>query len=119
MDFCDKNILQQILSLSSDEKDKFDFGIIGIDEKKIIIDYNHTEELLSGYKKEFVIGKNLFLDIAPCMNNYLVALKFEERDQFDEIIPYILSFKVKPVSVDLRLIKDKDRKIGYVLVKRR
>ncbi len=119
MDFWDKDILQKLIVSSETERDSVDFGVIEIDYSNIIIDYNSIEEGLSGYKKDFVSGKNLFLDIAPCMNNYIVALKFEEKEDFDEITPYILSFKIKPVSVDLRLIKNKELKRAFILIKRK
>jgi photoactive yellow protein len=119
MDFYDKEIIDWLSNSSPEELDMADFGIIGFNQKNLIEIHNETEAYLSGYKKEFVLGKNLFIDVAPCMNNYLVALKFEEKDEIDEIIPYILSFKVKPVSVELHLIKKKKLKLNYILIKRR
>lgn len=116
MNFNEENLFEKLLNASNSEKDSVSFGIIGMDSNNKIFDYNKVEEGLSSYKKDFVLGKDLFIDIAPCMNNYLVALKFEEREEMDEIIPYILSFKVKPVSVELRLIKKSDKR--YVLIKR-
>lgn len=118
MDFYEKNIIDKLKNISDDELDKLEFGVIGIDNNNIVVKYNLTEEKYSGYTKDFVIGKDLFIDIAPCFNNYLVALKFEENDCLDEILPYILSFKVKPVKVELRLLKDKNSRLSYVLIRR-
>lgn len=99
--------------------DQLDFGIIGFDNDKIIKEYNTYECEESGYEKDDVMNRNLFTEVAPCMNNYLVALKFEENEDLDESLPYILSFKVKPTPVDLRLLKSKELKYNYILIKRR
>ncbi|MBF0376327.1 MAG: phosphonate transporter [Desulfamplus sp.] len=118
MDFEDKFIGVKIESAKQEEKDSCPFGIIGFDNNGIIREYNKTESDNSGYSKEFILNKHIFLDVAPCMNNYLVALKFDEKKEFDETIPYILSFKVKPIKVQLRLIKNKELQLNYVLIKR-
>ncbi len=118
MDFEDGLIGGKIESAKPEEKDTCPFGIIGFDENGIIREYNRTESENSGYSKEFILNKHLFLDVAPCMNNYLVALKFDEKKEFDETIPYILSLKVKPIKVELRLIKNERLQLNYVLIKR-
>ena len=118
MTFDHIKLIEIIETLSLEDLDKTDFGIIGFNKDSIIEVYNNMESALSGIKKESVVGNHLFEDVAPCMNNYLVALKFEEMEELDEIIPYILSLKVKPVKVDLRLIKNVCLRLNYVLIKR-
>ncbi|HBD96519.1 MAG: hypothetical protein A2015_01095 [Spirochaetes bacterium GWF1_31_7] len=116
MNFSDLDLFEKLIIASDDDLDAVNFGIIGINNQNNVVIYNKAEEEYSSYHRNSVVGKNLFLDIAPCMNNYMVALKFEERDSFDETIPYVLSFKVKPAPVQLRLIK-KDGN-GFVLIKK-
>jgi len=118
MHFETSDIIKWINEADESSFDKTDFGIIGFDNQNIVKKYNLTEEKYSGLSKKNVLNKNLFLDVAPCMNNYLVSLKFEEKKELDEIIHYILSFKVKPCPVDLRLIKSKSLELNFILIKR-
>ncbi len=113
-----EKIVDFLLGSNEDELNRLDFGIIGFDSKGILTAYNTMEETYSGLSREKVMGKPLFTDIAPCLNNYIVALKFEQNEELDEYTPYILSFKVKPTPVDLRLIKNKKLKYNYILVNR-
>ena len=117
-EFNEQNLIDKLEALDEAGLDHLDFGVIGFDGDTCVHRYNSTEEQLSGYHREFILGKRLFLDIAPCMNNYLIALKFEEERKIDVIIPYILSFKVKPVKVQLRLLKNSASALSYVLIKR-
>lgn len=117
MDFESPAIIEWLVESTDEVKECVPFGIIGFTNDNSITCYNKIESEYSGYSKEFVIGKNLFLEVAPCMNNYLVALKFAELNELDEVIPYILSFKVKPVSVHLRLLKKGE--LNYILIKRK
>ena len=116
--FTDQNLLTTLRSLDDRELDELPFGVIGFDERTLVRRYNRLEEEMSGYRRENILNRPLFLEIAPCMNNYLVALKFEQQPELDETLPYILSFKVKPVKVDLRLLKNGLAELHYVLIRR-
>ena len=108
MIFDEKELLKKIAEAEPDVLDELKFGIIGIDREMNITAYNEIESEFSGLSREFVLGKHLFQQVAPCMNNYLVSLRFEREDAIDEIIPYVLSFKVTPTPVELRLMKSPD-----------
>ena len=73
---------------------------------------------LVGLSPDFVKGRRLFEAVAPCMNNYLVAQRFEDEPDLDTTIDYVLTFKMRPVSVKLRLLRKPDRERRYVLVQR-
>jgi len=49
-----------------DELDALPFGIIHLDEKGMVLDYNSYEADLARLPKEHVVGKNFFAQIAPC-----------------------------------------------------
>lgn len=119
MDFSDKNIIKWLEGASNSEINSVDFGIIGFDSGMKIRVYNQSEAELSGYSRDTVMERNLFTEVAPCMNNYMVALKFEEKEELDEILSYILSFKIKPTPVELRLLKSSGVTNNYILVKRK
>jgi photoactive yellow protein len=49
-----------------DKLDGLPFGAILIDEEGKIIFYNEREEQLAGHRRESVLGKNFFTEVAPC-----------------------------------------------------
>ncbi|MCG8572830.1 MAG: PAS domain-containing protein, partial [Spirochaetes bacterium] len=101
------------------QQDGMDFGIIGLDKEMKVVLYNQTETQCSGLSKEMVLNKHFFIEVAPCLNNYLVALKFEQQENLDEILDYILSFRMDPTYVKLRLLKKANQSISYILVERK
>ena len=55
-----------------------------------------------------VVGQPLFTVVAPCMNNYLVAQRFEDAAAtgtvLDATIDYVLTLRMRPMKVHLRLL---------------
>jgi DNA processing protein len=60
--------------------DDLPFGVIVVDRKGTILEYNRYESELTGFKRERVIGRNFFHDVAPC-----TALK-EFEGRFEEFL---------------------------------
>jgi len=68
------------------------------------------------------MGQHAFVELAPCLNNCLVAGRFEEaQDQaqaLDETLPYVLSFRMRPTRVQMRLLSSPDQPLRFILVQR-
>jgi photoactive yellow protein len=73
------DILRIVDELSDDELDALEFGVIGIDKDGVVRRYNHFESKLAGLSRDRVIGSALFTVVAPCMNNFMVAQRFEDN----------------------------------------
>jgi photoactive yellow protein len=99
-----------------DQLDTLDFGIIGFDEASEVVIYNTFEATSAALRQARVLGKNLFLEIAPCLNNALVAQRFENEPELDVIISYVLALRMRPVPVRLRLLKNIDNNTRFLLV---
>lgn len=97
--------------------DTLDFGVIGINEDDEVVRYNVVEQRKAGLSLAAVEGQDLFVEVAPCFNNFMVAERLEAEDELDEIIPYVLTLKMKPTKVTLRLLKSPDRPTRYIAVK--
>ena len=69
---------------------------------------------------ERVLGHPLFTMVAPCMNNFLVAQRFEDAEYnaepLDATIDYVLTLRMRPVKVALRLLAEPGQALRYVLV---
>jgi len=105
------------------ELDDLDFGVIGFDLDGRVQRYNATESRLAGLATARVLGQMLFTSVAPCMNNFMVCQRFEDalRDgtPLDDTIDYVLTLRMRPVKVKLRLLARPREGFRYVLVQRR
>lgn len=116
--------LAQLLDASSPEAlDALDFGVIAFDADTIVQRYNATESQAAGLSPQRVIGEPLFTNVAPCMNNFMVAQRFEDAadqgSELDETIDYVLTLRMRPIKVKLRLLASPAGAHRYVLVQRR
>ncbi len=94
------------------------FGVIGLAETGEVEIFNATEERYAGLKRENPLGKPFFLAIGVCMNNYLVAQRYEDEADLDVILDYILTFRMRPTPVKLRLLKQTGLRRRFLLVQR-
>jgi len=116
--------LADLLDASSQEQlDALEFGVIGFDGETIVQRYNAVESQAAGLSPQRVIGEPLFTNVAPCLNNFMVAQRFEDAaeqgSELDDIIDYVLTLRMRPVKVKLRLLASAAGTHRYVLVQRR
>lgn len=102
--------------------DAFGFGVIGFDHEGRVQRYNAFESQAAGLRAERVLGQDLFLAVAPCMNNFMVAQRFVDARAdgapLDDIINYVLTLRMRPTKVKLRLLCQPGAALAYVLVQR-
>ena len=109
--------IEDLESKTDDELDQFKFGIIGSEkESHTCTRYNKYEVDLSGLTKAYVIGKNFYVDVAPCTNNFLVYNRFETESNLEEAIDYVFTYKLSPTKVKLRMLKSQKFSTEYLLV---
>ena len=115
-------ICAEIRAISRAELDALDFGVIGFDDGGIVRLYNRTESINAGLRFDQVIGHSIFIVVAPCMNNYMVAQRFEdaaaEGHELDATIDYVLTLRMRPIRVKLRLVASFGETLRYVFIKR-
>ena len=94
------------------------FGIIGFGPDCIVHAYNVFEAHNAGLSASRVMGKHLFEEVAPCMNNFMVAQRFADETELDAIIPYVLTLRMRPTRVRLRLLKSARGGNQFLLIDR-
>ena len=98
------------------------FGVIGFGKDGRVQRYNTFESKAAGLSVERVLQQDLFMVIAPCMNNFLVAQRFvdahESGQTLDDTINYVLTLRMRPTKVKLRLLSDPLADLSYVMVYR-
>lgn len=98
--------------------DDLPFGVIRFGPDYVVNAYNTFESGNAGLSVSRVIGKHFFEEVAPCMNNFMVAQRFEDEVELDAIIPYVLTLRMRPTRVRLRLLKGTQSDHRFVLVDR-
>ena len=116
------DIAERLTAADDDALDMMQFGIIGFDEQTVVHRYNTFESKLAGLDKSRVLGHPFFTSVAPCMNNFLVAQRFEDAlatgDSLDATLDYVLTLRMKPIKVKLRLLAEPGHLMRYVLILR-
>lgn len=116
------DLLEAVDGLSDAELDELDFGVIGFDGEGLVRRYNSFESKMAGLSRDRVIGNALFTMVAPCMNNFMVAQRFEDAratgEKLDAIVDYVFTLRMRPIKVKLRLLAAPGAPHRYVLVRR-
>lgn len=110
--------LSRLMGMRPEDLDGLPFGIVGLDADGVVVIYNATEARLAGLDVDAVIGAPFFEAIAQCMNNFMVSQRFEDEPELDDIIPYVLTLRMRPTRVRLRLLAKPDQRLNFILVER-
>ena len=120
--FDQPDLVACIGTLSEAQLDGLGFGVIGFDAQGVVRVYNAFESKFAGLSPQRVLGHPLFTVVAPCMNNFMVAQRFEDAaasaGSLDASIDYVLTLRMRPVKVKLRLLAAPAMALRYVLVQR-
>jgi photoactive yellow protein len=121
--FSHAGLLDHLETMTDADLDTLEFGVIGFDADTVVRRYNAFESRCAGLSPQKVLGLPLFTTVAPCMNNYLVAQRFEDAaaggTSLDATIDYVLTLRMRPVKVALRLLAAPGSTLRYVLVNRK
>ena len=109
--------LDELLPRLVHDPDSIEFGVIGMDSQTRVEVYNRFEAQASGLSPERVIGRPFFDEIGLCMNNYLVAQRFLDEPALDEQLDYVLTLRMRPTRVRLRLVKRAGEARQWVLLR--
>ena len=120
--FDQADALLQLERLDDAGIDTLDFGVIGIDRENIVCRYNAYESQATALAPEKALQHPFFTSVAQCMNNFLVAQRFEDAQangtSLDATIDYLLTWRMQPTKVLLRLLASPEYPTRYILVQR-
>jgi photoactive yellow protein len=123
LSFAAPGLHARLAQLSPEQLDRLDFGVIGFGADTNVSRYNQTESDAAGLSAPRVLGQPLFTNVAPCLNNFMVAQRFEDAEldatTLDDTIDYVLTLRMRPVKVKLRLLAAPGDEQRYVLVQRK
>ena len=105
-------------NLGREQSDRLPFGVVGLSPEGLVEVYNRTESNLAGLPFEAVLGTHFFANTAQCMNNFLVAQRFEDEAELDAVLDFVLTLRMRPTPVRLRLLRTAAVARRYVLIQR-
>ncbi|HKV08599.1 MAG TPA: PAS domain-containing protein [Thermoanaerobaculia bacterium] len=112
--------IERIERFTESQLDTLPFGAIRLDRDGKILAFNQAEVDLSGRRKENVLGKNFFTDVAPCTNVQEFAGKFREGVQSGQlhiVFPYIFDYNMDPRNVWVTLFYSNETGTAWVFVR--
>jgi photoactive yellow protein len=108
--FVPAHVLEGIASMSADELNALDFGVVRVDNQGKILFYNKYESELAGIPPAEATGKNFFYDVAPCTNNRLFLGSFQQgvrEGTLHILFFYTFTYRMKPTYVKVVIYKNK------------
>jgi photoactive yellow protein len=110
--------LDDLVRLTQSEVDALPFGVVGLSPTGIVEVYNLAESQQAGIDAQSVLATNFFLSTAQCMNNFMVAQRFVDEPELNTVLDYVLTFRMRPTPVRLRLLKNARHQRSYLLIQR-
>ncbi|NDV89557.1 phosphonate transporter [Aurantimonas aggregata] len=110
--------LAHLDAMKASERDSLAFGVVGLAPDLRVEIYDATEARLSGLDPQSVLGVPFFEAVGQCMNNFMVAQRFEDEAELDAIVPYVLTLRMRPTRVRLRLLASPQGLHRYILIER-
>ncbi len=99
--------------------DELPFGVLQLDNKGKVLNYNEYESGLSGLQKRNVIGRNFFTDIAPCTDLNEFRGEFEKlvaHKRLRATFRYYFPFPRNPREVEITMIYSYRNDTVWVIV---
>lgn len=118
LEFDATDLFDALNAASATELDELPFGVVRMNAALEVVAYNRAEAALSGLDPAWVLGRRFFTEVAPCTNNQLVADKFQRGRDLDDRLEYVLSFHMRPIRVELRLLRREAHTWSYFCVRK-
>jgi photoactive yellow protein len=112
--------IERIHGLGESELDSLPFGAIRLDPEGKILSYNRTEAELSGRRKQSVLGKSFFTEVAPCTNVQEFAGRFREgveKGALHRVFPYVFDDRMEPRKVWVTLFYSQETGTAWVFIR--
>ncbi len=112
--------IERIQGFTETELDRLPFGAIRLDREGKILAFNQAEADLSGRRKENVLGKNFFTEVAPCTNVQEFAGRFREgvaAGRLHTVFPYVFDYQMDPRNVWVTLFYSNETDTAWVFVR--
>ncbi|WP_216851298.1 photoactive yellow protein [Acidisphaera sp. L21] len=118
----DQDDLDNVMAtLSPAEIDGLAFGAIQLDHNGKILAFNQTESDITGRRRDAVLGRNFFNEVAPCCNKPGFRGVFDagvKQGNLNAMFDYTFDYVMKPTKVKIHMKKAIVGDTYWVFVKR-
>lgn len=107
--------------MTKDELDALPYGAIRLSSYGTILSYNAAEGRLTRRTPARVLGRNFFLDVAPCTDVREFHGRFRELIRGEGSLLYEFAFEFPfdpPVRVSVTFLRDRADDTAWVLIER-
>lgn len=115
------NDADNILQKEPQRAESLPFGAIRLDRLGKILSYNKAEGLIAGRDPDQVLGKDFFMDVAPCARGkrfHGEFLKFYKTGEANTMFDYEFEYKTKPTKVRIHIKSAADGETCWLFIKR-
>jgi photoactive yellow protein len=119
--FGQEDIENVLKDMSESQIDQLAFGAVEIDRNGTILKFNTTEASITGRRKEDMIAKNFFNDVAPCTKTDQFYGKFKEgvaKGDLNVMFEYTIDYNMAPTKVKVHIKKALVGDTYWIFVKR-
>ena len=120
--FASDDILNDIPNMTESELDMLPFGVIGLDDKGFVLQYNEYETKLANRSRAETIGKAFFKEVAPCTNSPIFSGIFFEgvkQKNLQAFVSYFFDFKMTPTHVWIHMHRCTKSQSNWILVQKK
>lgn len=105
-------------TMSPEEHDTLDFGVIGLDRAGVVQAYNRHESDASGLRAARVLGRFRFDQVAPSLDEVAIGERLVAAvSSGDHLDVYLDAGGAMPAT--LHLVATPDAALAYVLIRRK
>ena len=107
--------------LTAQEIDQLAFGAVQLDAKGTVLQYNAAEASITGRKREDVIGRNFFREVAPCTDSPAFKGAFDagvRSGDLNTMFEYVFDYRMAPTKVKIHMKKALVGDSYWIFVKR-
>lgn len=107
--------------LTAQEIDQLAFGAVQLDAKGTVLQYNAAEASITGRKREDVIGRNFFREVAPCTDSPAFKGAFDagvRNGDLNTMFEYVFDYRMAPTKVKIHMKKALVGDSYWIFVKR-
>lgn len=116
-------VVEPLLHLTQEEADALPYGLIVLDRVGVVVGYNEAESRLSGLARSRVLGRNFFLEIAPCARVRAFGGRYRRMVRTGEPamaqFEFVFRFSFGERGVFISLAYSAEREQGLIVVEPR